>query len=211
MYIRTPRIGAVCSTDPNDIQALAGDFAYELRQFFKTDRDGERRRATSAAIDAFDKAGDDPEALQAFVDGVGLEAIQAYCLPFMNFSLAPSGDYGFWPDLAGLDYAARSKNGVIKVNAGDAWRPRQQWSGSSSAPSPVAAYHHENLRREPAGVECCLDPVAHVVSYRGCAGSVEGPHRCGCRNDNIAALVRLDDLSEADPVKVGVRMLVVRA
>ena len=43
MYIRTPRIGAVCSADPNDIQALAGDFAYELRQFFKTERDGERR------------------------------------------------------------------------------------------------------------------------------------------------------------------------
>ena len=128
MYIRTPRIGAICSADPNDIQALARDFAYELRQFFKTDRDGERRRATSAAIDAFHKAGDDPEALQAFVDGVGLEAIQAYCLPFMSFSLAPSGDYGFWPDLEGLEYAVRSKDGVIKVNAGDAWPP--PWSAS---------------------------------------------------------------------------------
>ena len=123
MYIRTPRIGAVCSADPNDIHALAGDFAYELRQFIKTDRDGDRRRASLAAIDDFEEAGDDPEALQAFVDGAGLEAIQAYCHPFMSFSLSPSGDYGFWPDLEGLEYAARSSDGVIKVNAGDAWPP----------------------------------------------------------------------------------------
>lgn len=123
MYIRTPRIGAVCSADPNDIQALAGDFAYELRQFIKTDRDGERRRASLAAIDDFEKARADPDALQAFVHGAGLEAVQAYCLPFMSFSLSPSGDYGFWPDLEGLEYAARSKDGVIKVNAGDAWPP----------------------------------------------------------------------------------------
>ena len=41
----------------------------------------------------------------------------------MSFSLSPSGDYGFWPDLEGLEYAARSKDGVIKVNAGDAWPP----------------------------------------------------------------------------------------
>ena len=123
MYIRTPRIGAVCSADPNDIHALARDFAYELRQFIKTDRDGDRRRVSLAAIDDFEEAGDDPEALQAFVDGAGLEAIQAYCLPFMSFSLSPSGDYGFWPDLEGLEYAARSKDGAIKVNAGNAWPP----------------------------------------------------------------------------------------
>ena len=123
MYIRSPRISAVCSADRNDIHALAGDFAYELRQFIKTDRDGDRRRASLAAIDDFEEAGDDPEALQAFVDGAGLEAIQAYCLPFMSFSLSPSGDYGFWPDLEGLEYAARSKDGAIKVNAGNAWPP----------------------------------------------------------------------------------------
>jgi len=123
VYIRTPRIGAVCSADPNDIYALARDFVYELRQFIKTDRDGQRRRASLAAIDDFEKAGDDQEALQAFVDGAGLEAIQAYCLPFMSFSLSPSGDYGFWPDLEGLEYAARSEDGVIKVNAGNAWPP----------------------------------------------------------------------------------------
>ena len=128
MLIRTPRIGAVCSADPNDIHALAGDFAYELRQFIKTDRDGDRRRVSLAAIDDFEEAGDDPEALQAFVDGAGLEAIQAYCLPFTSFSLAPSGDYGFWPDLEGLEYAVRSEDGVIKVNAGDAWPPF--WSAS---------------------------------------------------------------------------------
>ena len=144
MYIRTPRIGAVCSADPNDIQALAGDFAYELRQFFKTERDGERRRATSAAIDAFDKAGDDPEALQAFVDGVGLEAIQAYCLPFMSFSLAPSGDYGFWPDLDGLECAARSKEGVVKVSASDPWP--QMWSGSGrDIPLVMEVHNHGNV------------------------------------------------------------------
>ena len=129
MNIRTPRIGSVCSADPNDWPAVAHDFAYELRQFIKTDRDGERRRATSAAIDAFNKAGDDPEALQAFVDGAGLEAIQAYCLPFMSFSLAPSGDYGFWPDIEALEYSARSTEGVIKVNAGDAGPPLWTSSG----------------------------------------------------------------------------------
>lgn len=129
MYIRTPRIGAVCSADPNDIHALAGDFAYELRQFIKTDRDGGRRRASLAAIDDFEKAGADPEALQAFVDGAGLEAIQAYCLPFMSFSLAPSGDYGFWPDLEGLECAARSMQGVIKVSVGEAWPPMWLASG----------------------------------------------------------------------------------
>ena len=128
MYIRTPRIGAVCSADPNDIHALAGDFAYELRQFIKTDRDGERRRASLVAIDAFEAAGDDTGTLQAFVNGAGLEALQAYCLPFMSFSLAPSGDYGFWPDLDGLDFAARSKEGVVKVSAGDPWPPL--WSAS---------------------------------------------------------------------------------
>ena len=123
MYIRTPRIGAVCSADPNDIHALARDFAYELRQFIKTDRDGDRRRVSLAAIDDFEEAGDDPEALQAFVDGAGLEALQAYCLPFMLFCLVSSGEYGFWPDIEGLEYSAQSKDSVIKVNAGDAWPP----------------------------------------------------------------------------------------
>jgi hypothetical protein len=46
----------------------------------------------------------------------------------MSFSLAPSGDYGFWPDLDGLDFAARSKEGVVKVSAGDPWPPL--WSAS---------------------------------------------------------------------------------
>lgn len=141
MYIRTPRIGAVCSANPNDIYALARDFVYELRQFIKTDRDGQRRRASLAAIDDFEKAGDDQEALQAFVDCAGLEAIQAYCLPFMSFSLSPSGDYGFWPDLEGLEYAARSEDGVIKVNAGNAWlhAPGLAWRSSRELPFPPAA------------------------------------------------------------------------
>lgn len=129
MNIRTPRIGAVCSADPNDIHALARDFAYELRQFIKTDRDSERRRASIAALEAVEKAGYDLDLLQDFVGGAGLEGIQAYCLPFMIFSLAPSGEYGFWPDLEGLEYAVRSKDGVIKVNAGDAWPPLWTASG----------------------------------------------------------------------------------
>ena len=60
-----PRIGAVCSADPNDIHALAGDFAYKLRQFIKTDRNGERRRAFLAGINDFEKACGDPEASSA--------------------------------------------------------------------------------------------------------------------------------------------------
>jgi len=127
--IRTPRIGSVCSADPNDWLAVAHDFAYELRQFIKTDRDPDRRRAAMSAIREFEDAGDDPEALQAFVEGSGQEALQAYCMPFMSFSRASSGDYGFWPDIEALEYGARSKDGVIKVNAGDAWPPLWTSSG----------------------------------------------------------------------------------
>lgn len=129
MNIRTPRIGSVCSADPNDWPAVAHDFAYELRQFIKTDRDPDRRRVAMSAISEFEDAGDDPEALQAFVEGSGKDALQAYCLPFMSFSSAPSGDYGFWPDIEGLEYSAQSKDGVIKVNAGDAWPPLLTSSG----------------------------------------------------------------------------------
>lgn len=129
MNIRTPRIGSVCSADPNDFHAVAHDFAYELRQFIRTDRDTDRRRASTSAIGEFEDADDDPEALQAFVEGSGQDALQAYCLPFMSFSRAPSGHYGFWPDIEGLEYSARSKNGVIKVNAGDAWPPLWTSSG----------------------------------------------------------------------------------
>jgi hypothetical protein len=102
---------------------VAQDFAYELRQFIKTDRDLDRLKASTAALCEFESAGDDPEALRAFVDGSGQDALQAFCLPFMSFSRAPSGDYGFWPDIEGLDHSARSKDGIIKVNAGDTWPP----------------------------------------------------------------------------------------
>ncbi|MBI5790531.1 MAG: hypothetical protein HZA63_03555 [Rhodocyclales bacterium] len=129
MNIRTPRIGSVCSTDPDDFHAVAHDFAYELRQFIMTDRDPDRRRASRSAISEFENAGDDPEALQAFVEGSGQDSLLAYCLPFMSFCRAPSGDYGFWPDIEALEYGARSKDGVIKVNAGDAWPPLWTSSG----------------------------------------------------------------------------------
>lgn len=129
MNIRTPRVGSVCSADPNDWPAVAHDFAYELRQFIKTDRDPDRRRTAMSALSEFEDAGDDPEALQAFVEGSGLFALQAYCLPFMSFSRAPSGDYGFWPDIEGLEYSAQSKDGVAKVNAGDPWPPLRASSG----------------------------------------------------------------------------------
>ena len=129
MFIRTPRIGAVCAADPIDIHTLARDFAYELRQFIKTDRDAERRQASLRAIAEFEKAGDDPQALQAFVKGSGLAGIQAYCLPFMTFSRSAAGDYGFWPDLEALDQAVRSGDGVIKLDAGDAWPPPWTPSG----------------------------------------------------------------------------------
>jgi hypothetical protein len=119
--IRTPRIGSVCSADPNDWPAVAHDFAYELRQLIKTDRDPDRRRTAMSAISEFEDADDDPAALQAFVEGSGQDALQAYCLPFMSFSRAPSGDYGFWPDIEALEYSAQSKDDVAKVNAGDPW------------------------------------------------------------------------------------------
>lgn len=129
MNIRTPRIGSVSPADPNDFHAVAHDFAYELRQFIKTDRDPARRRASTSAISEYEDAGDDPEALQAFVEGSGQDALQSYCLPFTSFSRAPSGDYGFWPDIEGLEYSAQSKDGVAKVNSGDAWPPLWTSSG----------------------------------------------------------------------------------
>mgnify|MGYP003377171519 FL=1 len=47
----------------------------------------------------------------------------------MSFYRAPSGDYGFWPDIEALEYSARSTEGVIKVNAGDAGPPLWTSSG----------------------------------------------------------------------------------
>jgi hypothetical protein len=127
--IRTPRFGSVCSADPNDIPVVAHDFANALRQFIKTDLDPDRRKASALAISEFEDADDDPEALRSFVERSGQDSLQAYCLPFMSFSRAPSGAYGFWPDIEGLEYSARSKDGVIKVNAGDAWPPLWTPSG----------------------------------------------------------------------------------
>lgn len=155
MNIRTPRIGSVSSADPDDFHAVAHDFAYELRQFIKTDRDPARRRSSTSAISEFEDVGDDPGALQAFVEGSGQDALQAYCLPFMSFSRAPSGDYGFWPDLEALEYSARSKDCVIKVNAGDTWPPLWTTAGCDvqfvmevNDHGNVTLYNRRRRRRE---------------------------------------------------------------
>lgn len=158
MKIRTPQIGSVSSADPNDLHAVAHDFAYELRQFIRTDRDTDRRRATTSAISEFEDAGDDPEALQAFVDGSGQDALQAYCLPFMSFSRAPSGLYGFWPDIEGLEYSARSKDGVVKVNAGDTW-PRLWTTAGRDVQFVMEVNEHGNVtlyNRRRHEVWCCV-------------------------------------------------------
>lgn len=47
----------------------------------------------------------------------------------MLFCLASSGEYGFSPDIEGLEHSAQSKDSVIKVNAGDAWPPLWTSSG----------------------------------------------------------------------------------
>jgi hypothetical protein len=177
--IRTPRIGSVCSADPNDWPAVAHDFAYELRQFIKTDRDPDRRRAAMSAISEFEDAGDDPEALQAFVEGSGKDALQAYCLPFMSFSSAPSGDYGFWPDIEGLEYSARSKDGVIKVNAGDAWPPLWTSSGHRSA------VHHGNQR--PRQRDPLQPPPPGSLELRLTTSSATGRSATGGRTLNCAS------------------------
>lgn len=101
------------------------DIVYELRRLVSNDTLRERRLATLAAIGSFDAAAaaEDEDALNAFAEGEGLEALSAYCLPYMRFDRSPDGEYGFWPDLETLDEDASNGDGVIKVNAGDAWPP----------------------------------------------------------------------------------------
>lgn len=101
------------------------DIVYELRRLGSSDPLRERKRATLAAIGHFDAAAAaiDAAALGAFAEGEGLEALSAYCLPYMRFDRSPEGEYGFWPDLETLEEDASNGDGVIKVTAGDAWPP----------------------------------------------------------------------------------------
>ena len=70
-------------------------------------------------IDAFHKAGDDPEALQPSLT-VGLEAIQAYCLPFMSFARCPPVTMA-----SGQTSKDPGRRGPIKGrrHQGQRWRP----------------------------------------------------------------------------------------
>lgn len=118
-----PSVGPIGDATREDLPALAFDLAWTLRSLFTKDRDSERRRAAGEALWQYEQAGDDGAALGEFVETSGLEALQSYCPAYLRFDEGPDGRFGFWPDLDSLQEDARSRNGVVKVNAGDPWPP----------------------------------------------------------------------------------------
>ena len=119
-----PSVGPISDATREDLETLAFDFAWTLRKLSTADRDRERRRAALAALAQYDgRAEDDESALGNFVDTAGREALEGYCSPYLRFDENPHGQFGFWPDISSLEDDARSRSGVVKVNAGDPWPP----------------------------------------------------------------------------------------
>lgn len=119
---KQPSIGPIGHFTVEDIDGLAHDFAYELRRLSAKDKDADRRQAAKTALAAYEHAGEDEDELKRFVEEIGREALESYCRPYMHFGAATTGEYGFWPDLEGLEEAVHCED-VAKVNAGDAWPP----------------------------------------------------------------------------------------
>lgn len=65
----------------------------------------------------------DEEGLTAFVADEAPELFNPHCAPFTYFGSHPGdgADIGVWPDIDGLENAARYRDGVVKVNAGEPW------------------------------------------------------------------------------------------
>jgi hypothetical protein len=122
MTISHPRVGPIADATRDDPVALAADFAWTLRQLSKADRDAQRRQGALDALAEYERAGDDINVLEDFVDSSGREALERYCAPYMGFHEI-EGRFGFWPDLPMLEEDARSRSGVVKVAAGDPWPP----------------------------------------------------------------------------------------
>jgi hypothetical protein len=118
-----PSVGAVSDSTQEEPASLAFDFAWVLRKLSQGDRDAERRRTAALAFAQYELAGDDPDALETFIEGAGREALESYCTPYLSFHENSEGVFGFWPDITTLEEDARSRSGVVKVNAGDPWPP----------------------------------------------------------------------------------------
>lgn len=121
--ITQPKIGPIGHSAGDDIEGLAFQLAYELRRLSAREKDARTREVVGAALAAYEHAGDDEDELKRFVEETGREALEAYCLPYMYFGAAPTGEYGFWPDFEALNEAVHCNDGVVKVDAGDPWPP----------------------------------------------------------------------------------------
>lgn len=108
---------------------LAGTFQFELARLAKRDtQDADRKARTENALAALKPLLEQEDeaaivALETFVNETAPELFEAYCAPFTRFGSheGDGADFGIWPDIASLDEAARCKDGVIKVDAGDKW------------------------------------------------------------------------------------------
>lgn len=118
-----PSVGAISDSTQEEPESLAFDFAWALRKLSHSDRDAGRRQAAAQALAQYEQAGDDPDAIETFIEGAGREALESYCAPYLSFYENSDGLFGYWPDITMLEEDARSRSGVVKVNAGDPWPP----------------------------------------------------------------------------------------
>ena len=105
--------------------ALAATYTYELAQLARRDDQDERKQqvlATLVAVQPFIDA-EDGDQMATFVHETAPELFNGYCAPYTYFgSHAGDGaDIGFWPDIDSVQEAARYHDGVVGVEAGDAW------------------------------------------------------------------------------------------
>jgi hypothetical protein len=113
------------STGTLDAAELARNFIDALESFAAKDDDLERKAqallATQAAKQALKEQND--AALGEFTSTEAFELLEAYAPPYSWFGAHPhdGADFGYWPAIESLMEAARGKDGVVSVPAGDAW------------------------------------------------------------------------------------------
>lgn len=109
---------------------LADTFHSELTRLAQRDDAADRKAYTLAALAKVQpvlqlEADDDKtlEVLEAFVSEVAPDLFNAYCPPYTFFGCHPGdgADFGVWPDIESANVAAQYEDGMVKVNAGDAW------------------------------------------------------------------------------------------
>lgn len=120
-------IGSI-STGTLKSRDLAETFADELARLAQRDDDPERQAATDQAVADTKSAlqrveSDDFSDIDKFVLEIAPSLFEAYCPPFTRFGAheGDGSDFGVWPDIDSLEEAARYKDGVIKLPAGDEW------------------------------------------------------------------------------------------